>query len=209
MTWNFEIISDKFNVWGLFAKFMDSSYYSKSEPYECVVMVSFSKYLPWQAMHFLQCSTHFSKMCCRPSITSEFLALELPFHGWKSPEIAMGKIWIEFCIQLGKSGSVKPHYNICHPVQISPHWFLGFSNHEKGAWRQDMSKWSVVCGMFSRSRWSIVRSASLAEGGTSKKRVSPLLHEVLSQSNKVRPWTLQTALIVTFHSSRNYTETCH
>jgi hypothetical protein len=26
-------------------------------------------------------------------ITSKFLALELPFHGWKSPEIAWGEIW--------------------------------------------------------------------------------------------------------------------
>jgi hypothetical protein len=29
------------------------------------VTVSFSKYLPWQAMHFLQCSIRFSKTCCR------------------------------------------------------------------------------------------------------------------------------------------------
>jgi hypothetical protein len=45
----------------------------------------FSKYLPWQAVHFLQRSTHFSKTCCRLLITSKFLASELPFHGWKSP----------------------------------------------------------------------------------------------------------------------------
>jgi hypothetical protein len=30
-------------------------------------------------------------------LTSKFLALELPFHGWKSPEMAWGKIWIELC----------------------------------------------------------------------------------------------------------------
>jgi hypothetical protein len=48
------------------------------------VTVSFSKYLPWQATHFLQRSTHFSKTCCRPLITSKFLASELPFHGWKA-----------------------------------------------------------------------------------------------------------------------------
>jgi hypothetical protein len=41
---------------------------------------------PWQAMYFLQRSTHLSKTCCRPLITSKFLASELPFHGWKSPE---------------------------------------------------------------------------------------------------------------------------
>jgi hypothetical protein len=60
----------------------------------------FSKYLPWQAMHFLQRSTHFSKMCCRPFDASlrrivelAFLTSKLPFHGWKSLEIAWGEIW--------------------------------------------------------------------------------------------------------------------
>jgi hypothetical protein len=35
----------------------------------------------------LQRSTHFSKTCCRPLIAWKFLASELPFHGWKSPEV--------------------------------------------------------------------------------------------------------------------------
>jgi hypothetical protein len=35
---------------------------SGSELFGGVVTVSFLKYLPWQAMHFLQHSTHFSKM---------------------------------------------------------------------------------------------------------------------------------------------------
>jgi hypothetical protein len=80
------------NIRGLFAKVMDSPYYSELELFGGVVTVSFLKYLPWQVMHFLQCSTHFSKTCCRPLITSKFLASELSFHGWKSPEIAWGKI---------------------------------------------------------------------------------------------------------------------
>jgi hypothetical protein len=75
-----------------FANFMDSPFYSESELFGGAVTASFSKYLPWQAMHFLQHSTHFSKMCCRPLITSIFLASELPFHGWKSAEIAWGEI---------------------------------------------------------------------------------------------------------------------
>jgi hypothetical protein len=50
--------------------FVDSAYYSESELCGGAVTVSFSKHLPWQAMHFLQSSTHFSKMCCRPLITS-------------------------------------------------------------------------------------------------------------------------------------------
>jgi hypothetical protein len=79
-------------VQGLFAKFMDSPYHSESKLGGGVVMISFSKYLPWQVMHFLHHSTHFLKTCCRPLITLEFLALKLPFHGCKSPEIAWGEI---------------------------------------------------------------------------------------------------------------------
>jgi hypothetical protein len=54
---------------GSLAKFVISPYYSESELYGGAVTVCFSKYLPWQAMHFLQRSTNFSKTCCRPFIT--------------------------------------------------------------------------------------------------------------------------------------------
>jgi hypothetical protein len=49
---------------------MNSHYYSKLELCGGVVTVSFLKYLPWQVMYFLQCSTHFLKMHCRPSDAS-------------------------------------------------------------------------------------------------------------------------------------------
>jgi hypothetical protein len=75
--------------------------------------------------------------------------------------------------------------------------FLGFSNHEKGAPRQEISKWSTIWSQFSRSGWNVVRSASLAKGGTSKKRPSPHLHKVPARSNKVSPRTFQTALVHT------------
>jgi hypothetical protein len=52
-----------------FEKFVDS-HYSELELFGIVVTVSFSKYLPWKAMHFLQHSTHFSKTCCRPLAAS-------------------------------------------------------------------------------------------------------------------------------------------
>jgi hypothetical protein len=77
---------------GSFAKFVDSPYYCESELCGGAVTVSFSKYLPWQAMHFLQRCTHFSIRCCRPLITSKFLAAELHVLGWKCPEIAWGEI---------------------------------------------------------------------------------------------------------------------
>jgi predicted alpha/beta-hydrolase family hydrolase len=51
--------------------------------------------------------------------------------------------------------------------------FLGFSNHENGAPRQEVSKLSTVCSTFSIRGWSVVRSASLAKRGTSKKGPSP------------------------------------
>jgi hypothetical protein len=84
-----------------------------------------------------------------------------------------------------------------HRIQFRslPMRFLGFSNHENGAPRQEISKWLTVCSMFSRSVWGVVRSASLAKGGTSKKWPSPHLHKVPSRCNKVIPRTLQTALL--------------
>jgi hypothetical protein len=51
------------------------------------------------------------------------------------------------------------------------------------------------CSTFLRMGWSVVRSASLAKGDTSKKRWSLHLHKVLTQSSKVSPRTFQTALI--------------
>jgi hypothetical protein len=45
-----------------FEKFGDSPHYCESELCGGAVTVSLSKYLPWQAMLFLQRFTHFSKM---------------------------------------------------------------------------------------------------------------------------------------------------
>jgi hypothetical protein len=73
--------------------------------------------------------------------------------------------------------------------------FLGFSNREKGAQRQEISKWSAVCSTFSGSGWSVVRSSSLSKGLTPKKRPSPHLHIVPTWSNKVSPRTFHTALV--------------
>jgi hypothetical protein len=84
-----------------------------------------------------------------------------------------------------------------HRIQFRslPMRILGFSKHEKGAPRQEISKWSTICSKFSRSGWSVVRSASLAKGSTSKKRPSPHLHKVPIRSNKVSPRTLQMDLV--------------
>jgi hypothetical protein len=87
--------------------------------------------------------------------------------------------------------------------------FLGFSIHEKGAPRQEISKWSTVCSTFSRSGWSVVKSASLAKGGNSKKRPSPHLHKVRTRSNKVSPQTFQTALVYSFVYSTSLSVTLY
>jgi Tfp pilus assembly protein PilW len=52
----------------------------------------------------------------------------------------------------------------------------------------------AIVTLLSRSEWSVVRSASLAKGGTSKKRPSPHLQKVPTRSNKMSPRTVQTAL---------------
>jgi hypothetical protein len=96
---------------------------------------------------------------------------------------------------LGKVDMWTPLRTSVIQCRSRPMRFLGFSNHEKGAPRQEISKWSTVCSIFSRSEWSVVRSASLAKGGTSKKRPSLHLHEVPTPSNNVCPRTLQTALV--------------
>jgi hypothetical protein len=55
-----------------------------------------------------------------------------------------------------------------------------------------------ACSTFSRNVWSVVRSASLAKGGTSKKRPSAHIHKVPTRSNKMSPRTFQTALVIWF-----------
>jgi hypothetical protein len=62
----------------------------------------------------------------------------------------------------------------------------------------------MVCSMFSRRGWSVVRSASLVKGGTSKKRLWPYLHKVLTRVNKVSPQTLQMALIPLWTMRRSH-----
>jgi hypothetical protein len=79
------------NIWGPFAKFVDSPCYSESELCGGAVTASFSKYLPWQVMHFLQCPTHFLKTCCRLLIT-DISCLRVPFLWLEKPRNRMG--WV-------------------------------------------------------------------------------------------------------------------
>jgi hypothetical protein len=103
----------------------------------------------------------------------------------------------------GCSNGVSPihFFQAEHRIQFRSRcmWCLGFSNYEKGSPRKEISKWSTVCSTFSRSGWSVVRSASLAKGGTTKKRPSSHLDKVPTPSNKVSPRTFQTDLVTLFN----------
>jgi hypothetical protein len=160
------------------------------------VTVSFSKYLSWQAMHFLQRSTHFSKTCCRQFAASfrrimdlEVWTSELPFYSWKSPEVAWGAIWTVWRMFLWGSTALGERIH-CHFSIRNADAPLRLLLHPRRV------SFKTTLTPFSISGWSVVRSASLAKGGTSKNRPSPRLHKVPTQSNKVSPRTLQTALVI-------------
>jgi hypothetical protein len=136
-------------VRGPFAKFVNSPYWSDSELCGGAVTVPFSKYLPWQAMHFLQRSTHFSKTCCRQLITSKFLASEIgaPFSWLEKPRNLMGRdldCMADVLMGIHQSTFSKPNPEF----RSCPMRFLDFPNHEKGAPRQEISKLSTICSMF-------------------------------------------------------------
>jgi hypothetical protein len=122
---------------GPFAKFVDSPYYSDSEFCGGTLTVSFSKYLPWKAMHSLQRSTHFSKMCCTADRWSlrNFLLRSSLFMVGK----AQKSHGTRFGLYGGCSNGVPPthFFPAEHRIQIRsrPMRFLGFSNHETWAQR--------------------------------------------------------------------------
>jgi hypothetical protein len=76
---------------GPFEKFVYSPYYAESELCGGAVTVSFSKYLLWQAMHFLQRSTHFSKNLLQTVHHFEISCLGAPFSRLEKPRNRMGR----------------------------------------------------------------------------------------------------------------------
>jgi hypothetical protein len=99
-------------VRGPFAKFVNSPYCSESELCGGAMTVSFSKYLPWQAMHFLQRSTHFSKTCCRPFAASFRRSLGDPFSRFEKPRNRMGRdldCMVDVIMEFHRSTFSKPN----------------------------------------------------------------------------------------------------
>jgi hypothetical protein len=73
---------------------------------------------------------------------------------------------------------------ISSSLTSSPRYYEG---RLKSSWKHQITP---------RNWWSVVRSASLAKGGTSKNWPSPHLHKVpMTRSNMVSPRTFQTALV--------------
>jgi hypothetical protein len=114
---------------GPFAKLVDSPYYSESDLCGGAVTVSFSKYLPWHAMHFLQRSTPCSKTCCRPFAASFRRIVEqamlTSWYGWKSPEIAWGEIWTLWRMFYWSSIDPRVPSRTQNSIQRSPHAISG------------------------------------------------------------------------------------
>jgi hypothetical protein len=123
--------------------------------------------------------------------------LRAPFSWLEKPRNRMGQDlnWILFLAWKTWIGGT-PIRTPAIQCRSCPMRFLSFSNHENGAPRQEISKWSMLCSTFS-SGWSVVRSASLAKGCTLEKRPPPNLHNVPTRSNKLSPWTFQMVLVFT------------
>jgi hypothetical protein len=104
---------------------MDSPYYTESEICGGVVTVFFFEVPPLASDALLTTLHPLLENVLQTVHHFEISCLRTPFYDWKNPEITWGEIWVEFCVRLGKSGSVKPHSNIRHTVQISLHAISG------------------------------------------------------------------------------------
>jgi hypothetical protein len=105
------------------------------------------------------------------------LTSELSFHGRKRPKIAE---------------AISGLYGGCSngglPISVSPS-IATFQTHNADAplrllRHPKKSSFKTTETPFSRNRWSVVKSASLPKGDTSKKRQSPHLHEIPTRSNE-------------------------
>jgi hypothetical protein len=125
----------------------------------------------------------------------EIFCLGAPFSWFEKPRNRVGRDlnWVLCSAWVDRWNPIR---KCAIQSRSRPMRLLGFSNHEKGSPKHEISKRSTVYSTFSRSGWSVVRNATLAKGGISKKRPSPHLHKSPTRSNKVSPRTLQTALVL-------------
>jgi hypothetical protein len=152
-------------LWGPLAKFVDSSYYSESELSGGAVTVSFrSIYLGKRCTSYKAPPTSRKRVADRWSLWN-FLPRSSTFIVGKAQKSHGARSELNSMFGLEKVDRWNPIRTSAIQSRSRPMRFLGFSNHEKGAPRQEISKWSTVCSTFSISGWSVVRSESLAKGG--------------------------------------------
>jgi hypothetical protein len=120
---------------------VDSPYYFKSELRGGVVTVFFSKYLSWQAMHFLQHSTHFSERAADLRSLRNFLPWSSLFMVGKAQKLHGVRSELNSVFGLEEVDWWNPIRTSAIQSRSCLVRFLGFSNHEKGAPpREEISK---------------------------------------------------------------------
>jgi hypothetical protein len=178
------------HIRGPFEKFVDSPYYSGPERFGGAVTVYFRSTSLGK-----RCTSYNAPPTSRERAADRRSSLFMVAKARKSHGARSG---LNSVFGLEKVDLWNPIRTSIIHSRSRPMRFLGFSNHEKRAQRQEISKWSTVCSTFSRRGWSVVRSASLVKEGTSKRRPSPHLHKVPTRSNKVSTRNFQTTLVDVF-----------
>jgi hypothetical protein len=149
-----EISLTSLYIRGSFAKFVGNLWGFR----DCL----FFEVPPLASDALLKRSTHFSKTCCRPFAASFRRILELavltsalPFHGWKSPEIAWVEVWNVWDSNGAPPISVSAYIATCQSHNADAP--LRLLLHPKKI------SFKMTVTPFSRSGWSVVRSSSLAK----------------------------------------------
>jgi hypothetical protein len=182
-------------------RYYEVHYYSESELCVGAVTVSFFKVPPLASK---RCTSYNAPPTSRSRAADrwsfEISCLEAPFSWLEKPRNRMGRDldrMADVLMAFHRSAFSKPNTELNSDLAAYD-IFWAFPTMKSGAPRQEISKWSTVCSMFLRSGWGVVRSASLATGGTSKKRPSPHLHTVPTRNN-VSPRTFQTDVVLGSH----------
>jgi hypothetical protein len=129
------------DVRGPFEKYVDSLYYSESELGGGAVTVSFSKYLPWANDALLTTLHPILKNVLQTVNHFEISCLGAPFSWLEKPRNRTGaRSELNSVFGLEKVDWWNPIRTFAIQSRSHPTQFLGFSNHEKGAPRQEIPK---------------------------------------------------------------------